>query len=125
MKKIFLGMAIVYFVMITSAAYGFNETHIKRLRATKQCPNCDLSTANLSGADMRGANLSKADLSNANLTNADLSGANLNGAKLGNVNLTGANLSGATWTNGKKCAQGSMGKCIGQWENELNKPKKN
>lgn len=63
----------------------------------------DLSSANLSGADLRGinlsyANLSKSDLLSANLSSANLSGANLSGADLRGINLSDANLSGADFS---------------------------
>jgi len=62
--------------------------------------SADLSSANLRGADLRGANLrgadlSSADLSSANLRGADLRGANLRGADLRGANLRGADLSSA------------------------------
>ncbi len=80
-----------------------NIQHIQQLLATRQCPNCDLSSAglvlaNLTGANLKGADLRLANLSRANLTGADLSGANLSGTSLFGVNLTGANLSGANLT---------------------------
>lgn len=65
-------------------------------------PSAKLLNADLSGADLTRADLSKADLRGANLTLADLFGANLSGADLSGANLTltdlfGANLSGAVW----------------------------
>ena len=80
-----------------------NIQHTQQLLATRQCPNCDLSSAglvlaNLTGANLKGADLRLANLSRANLTGADLSGANLTGTSLFGVNLTGANLSGANLT---------------------------
>ena len=62
--------------------------------------SANLSSANLSGADLRsanlwGANLSGADLRSANLWGANLSSANLSGADLRSANLWGANLSSA------------------------------
>jgi uncharacterized protein YjbI with pentapeptide repeats len=50
---------------------------------------------NLSGADLREADLSKADLSEANLTEADLSGADLTEARLRKTNLSKAILTKA------------------------------
>ena len=80
-----------------------NIQHTQQLLATRQCPNCDLSSAglvlaNLTGANLKGADLRLANLSRANLTGADLSGANLSGTSLFGVNLTGANLTGANLT---------------------------
>ena len=54
---------------------------------------------------------SACDLSDANLFRADLSGANLFGVNLFATNLSGANLTGATWTDGRICAEGSIGQC--------------
>ena len=76
---------------------------LKKLLDTKKCPNCDLSKANLkganlSGADLNRANLSDANLSEANLSDADLYGANLSDADLSGANLTKANLKGADLT---------------------------
>nr|WP_322111842.1 pentapeptide repeat-containing protein [Aerosakkonema funiforme] len=75
-----------------------NEDNIKKLLATKQCQNCDLSGVNLSGANLPNANLSGANLSGANLSGANLSGADLSGANLSDANVTDANLSDANLT---------------------------
>ena len=68
----------------------------------------NLSSIELTQADLRGANLSGANLSSAELTQADLRGANLSGANLSSAELTqaflneanlrGANLSSAELT---------------------------
>ncbi|PTN33015.1 hypothetical protein C6366_15345 [Desulfonatronum sp. SC1] len=63
-------------------------------------------TANLSGTDLYGAELYKTNLSGANLSGADLFRAFMH-----SINLSGAILSGAKWTNGKICAEGSIGEC--------------
>lgn len=75
---------------LATPAYGFNPEHLERLLKTNQCPNCDLSNADLEDANLFGANLN-----NANLTDANLQGANLGFANLIDANLTGANLSNA------------------------------
>ncbi|HTL88005.1 MAG TPA: pentapeptide repeat-containing protein [Leptolyngbya sp.] len=77
-----------------------NLDHVRQLLSTKQCANCDLSSAGLvfaqlSGATLTGANLAGANLSQANLTGANLAGANLAGATFSGANLAGANLTGA------------------------------
>ncbi len=79
--------------------------------------NCDLHGANLidailNSANLRQASLSGANLGGANLTIADLSCAHLRGANLTRAHLLGADLSHATWTDGRKCAKGSIGGCI-------------
>ncbi|WP_138505171.1 pentapeptide repeat-containing protein [Nostoc sp. PA-18-2419] len=84
----------------TGQTFASNVQDLEQLKATKTCPRCDLSGAdltqlNLSGAVLRGANLSGATLSQVNLTNADLTGANLEGAILNSANLSGASLTGA------------------------------
>ncbi len=73
-------------------------------------------TANLAGADLTaarlvGTGLGGADLRGADLTRSDLSYANLRGARLAGARLTGANLDQAIWTDGRICAQGSVGRC--------------
>jgi uncharacterized protein YjbI with pentapeptide repeats len=99
----------------------------------------DLSSGDLSGADLSGADLSRADLSYTNLWHARLpkanlsggrligarlQGADLSGANLAAADLSGANLSGATWTDGKKCLEGSTGSCkTGASESEKRPPK--
>ncbi len=77
----------------------------------------NLMLANLEGAHMHGVNLREANLSMANLTkvnllDADLSGANLRGANLQGAILMKARLDGATWTDGRVCAAGSVGECL-------------
>jgi uncharacterized protein YjbI with pentapeptide repeats len=71
----------------------------------------NLMRADLRGADLQGANLMQTALFQANLSGADLRGAILVGAQLKWANLMEADLSGAIWSNGHKCAQGSIGVC--------------
>lgn len=76
-----------------------------KLRATGQCPGCNLRTADLRAADLkhsylRTADLREADLRSsslqyADLSGADLAGADLRGADLRHANLIEANLQGA------------------------------
>ena len=47
----------------------------------------------------------------ANLVGANLSGYSLERLNLSCANFDGANLNNATWTDGKKCALGSIGTC--------------
>ena len=58
-------------------------------------PIITLSTANLSGDDLRGVTLSTADLNGADLINANLNGAHLSNAHLNGAYLNNANLSNA------------------------------
>lgn len=98
--------------------------------------NAKLNEARLDGANLRGADLSYAELGQASLRGADLSGANLSGANFGRVDLSGASLADATltyatlrdarldgtrldgarlgkatWTDGRVCAEASVGAC--------------
>ena len=57
--------------------------------------SADLSSANLSDANLYSADLSSANLSDANLSSADLSSANLIDANLSSADLSSANLSDA------------------------------
>jgi uncharacterized protein YjbI with pentapeptide repeats len=123
MNKIFLAITVVMISMLSiSGAYAWNEAHLQQLKATKSCPSCDLSGADLYKADLSGANLVGANLSGgaylyeANLSGADLYRANLRGAILYGANLSGAYLSGAdmsnaTWTDGSRCKAESVGQC--------------
>ena len=85
---------------------------VSRLKQTKRCPKCNLTGFNLKGANLTGAKLSGANLRKANLTKViGLRTANLTKANLRRANLKNAKLEGATWTDGRKCAKGSIGKC--------------
>ncbi len=77
----------------------------------------NLMLANLEGAHLHAANLQEtnltmANLSKANLLDASLKGANLRGANLQGAILIKADFSGATWTDGRVCAEGSIGECL-------------
>ena len=82
----------------------------------------NMSDANLTNAMLTGADLTAADLSDANLLHATLSGATLAGADLtdaillnadlSGARLDGARLDGATWTDGRICAEDSRGTCL-------------
>jgi Pentapeptide repeats (8 copies) len=73
--------------------------------------NARLADANLSRSNLSGANLSGADLDGAQLRAANLSGADLSGAELGRAELTYSDLKGATWIDGRTCAEDSVGQC--------------
>ena len=68
--------------MFASSAYAFDPADLQKLMDTNECVKCDLSGANLSGA-----NLAYADLNGANLAGADLES-----ARLGRFDLRGATL---------------------------------
>jgi uncharacterized protein YjbI with pentapeptide repeats len=67
-------------------------------------------------ANLRGVSFVETTISHANFSNANLRGANFNRSKFfadGRfLNFSGADLSGATWVNGQKCREGSVGRCV-------------
>ena len=71
----------------------------------------NLERAHLHAVNLRDSNLMLANLSGASLLDADLSGANLQGANLQKTILIQAKLGGAIWTDGRVCAEGSVGEC--------------
>ncbi len=113
-RYLFSGFALLPLSIIASSALcGELSTstevqgNITTLQQTKNCPQCDLSGANLirmdlSGANLEGANLSRAKLNLTNLTEANLRGADLRevgfgGADLADADLRGANLRGTSF----------------------------
>lgn len=98
---------------------GADLSRANLARANFQVANlakANLMMANLEDAHMHAVNLQEANLMLANLTgvnllDADLRGANLRGAKLQKAILIAAKLDGATWVDGRVCAQGSVGEC--------------
>lgn len=79
--------------------------------ASAKLVEASLVDANMLQADLTGADLSGADLTNARMNAAKLIDANLTGAVLDGAKLNGTDLSNATWTDGRKCASGSLGRC--------------
>ena len=73
---IFLLTVILSFTCLTGNSFGFSESDLQILKLKKDCANCDLS-----GADLSGLNLREADLQGADLIEADLKGANLKNTK--------------------------------------------
>mgnify|MGYP006156826091 CR=1 FL=1 len=65
-----------------------NETDLLKLKSLNACPECDLSGADLRGANLAGANLSGADLRGAKLDNADLRSGDLSNADLRSGDLS-------------------------------------
>lgn len=105
-RRVLLSIIVVVLAVCTLYAvgvYAFRPDELQKLKTTKQCPNCDLTGANLVGMDLGNANLLAADLNNANLSTADLASANLSYAILANANLTGADLNGADLTHANLC----------------------
>ena len=90
MKRIFIMGCMVMFLgmfLIPGEAAAFNSMDVQKLKTTNQCPDCDLS-----GADLREAKLYRADRTG--------------------TYLSGASLQRATWIDGLKCKDGSFGQCI-------------
>ena len=93
-------LILVPLLFFSLDAGAFKQEDLDKLSATKQCPFCDLASAELPGAGLSGSRLPGSRLSEANLSNADLSEANLRNAnishgRLVNANLSKADLSGA------------------------------
>lgn len=113
---------------------GAQLMHLQAPQLSANNANFDraqLGEANLAGADLAysrlvRANLSLTDLSRARLVGADLSHAVIEHARLNDADLRYANLFGArvhgsswhntrldyaTWTDGRECQAGSVGRC--------------
>jgi uncharacterized protein YjbI with pentapeptide repeats len=80
------------FVNSSSEENSNKKAEIDRLLDTKECVRCNLSGADLTGADLRKANLEGANLQNAILTDVKLNEAYLLGANLENAFLNKASL---------------------------------
>jgi uncharacterized protein YjbI with pentapeptide repeats len=65
---------------------------LAKIKQQRQCVNCDLSYANLSGQDLTGVNLAGANLTGSNFTGADLKNATLSGTNLTRTQFQSANL---------------------------------
>ena len=61
---------ILSFFFLSGELFAYKKSDLKKLRDTKKCIKCDLSSANL-----QYTNLNKAKLTGADLTEAILSGA--------------------------------------------------
>ncbi|MBW9263356.1 MAG: pentapeptide repeat-containing protein [Candidatus Thiodiazotropha sp. (ex. Lucinisca nassula)] len=71
----------------------------------------NLEYAHMHGVNLRNANLMLANLTGASLFDADLSGADLRGANLQRTILIKTKFDNAIWTDGRICAEGSIGQC--------------
>jgi uncharacterized protein YjbI with pentapeptide repeats len=97
LRYIFLSV----FALIFLAACGGSDLDQLKESGFKKCRECDLSWADLRGANLTAADLRGSDLRGANLTAADLRGADLSGAVLSQGDLSGADLTGADLTGAK------------------------
>lgn len=110
----------------------FAQENLARMSARNaQLSGANLSNANLRGADFAyadlaatdftladlrqarlvGASLRKAVFNHARLTGADLSFADLSGASMVGAQLSAARLGNTIWTDGRVCANDSIGVC--------------
>ena len=80
--KLTLTALTVAATMFASSANAFDPADLQKLMDTNECVKCDLSGANLSGA-----NLAYADLNGANLAGADLNYADMKGVILCNTTM--------------------------------------
>jgi uncharacterized protein YjbI with pentapeptide repeats len=111
-KKWFLPLGLATMVSLSAPVQAFDSRDLLELQYLNQCNDeCDLtnivftgyrfdmqsypldvSTSNLSGANLTDSVASKGNFSSANLSNANLTRMNLFAANLTNTNLTNANL---------------------------------
>jgi uncharacterized protein YjbI with pentapeptide repeats len=106
-----LSVAMIWTLAAACEGKAFSSADLSRLKKTNECVTCNLVRANLAGAKLIGANLAGSNLTGADLTNANLSNADLWEANLHEANFEGANFTGARWMNGRKCKEGSIGRC--------------
>ncbi len=99
MKLLFLGLAILTPAILAAPIKAANPEAVKQLLETNECPDCDLSGANLAGAELSYSNLQRTDLCNANLSGADLRNANLRDANLDGASLRNASLIAVDFSN--------------------------
>ena len=111
MKHLILALALV----LPLSAGAFKPEHLKYLKRTNECPNCDLYKANLRGAKLWEANLKGANLRSADLSGAYLENTNLKDANLGDANLEGANRLGGNGVAESTVFGGIAGDVIAKW----------
>ena len=91
---------------------NLTEANLESANLTEANLNSAILTGvSLNNANLIGANLKQTNLSNTKLNNAILRGVNLTRANLQGAILTGADLNGATWSDGSKCMESSIGWC--------------
>ncbi len=92
---------------IKGARARFRETRLRDARFDGAL----LDGAEFLRADLTGASFRDAILRAAHFQRAILRGADFTGAQTLNANFRRADLSGATWIDGRTCADGSIGLC--------------
>jgi len=96
MRSIGLPLVLVAGLLVAvNPTLAFVAADVQRLRATGNCPECDLSGADLAAIDLGRVNPGEANLTGAFLYRADLRGVNLSDANLAEGVLLGADLAGA------------------------------
>jgi uncharacterized protein YjbI with pentapeptide repeats len=68
-KLIILSLATA---LLAAPAFGFKQADLDKLKATNSCEKCDLTKADLNGANLSSAVLREANLDFADFTNAKL-----------------------------------------------------
>ena len=83
MKHLILAIALI----LPLSVGAYDPDHLTLLKETNECPKCDLSGANLKGANLRGAFLMSANLDGAYLKGANTKYASMKGAILCNTTM--------------------------------------
>ena len=118
--KRLIGLLVVGMVVVhASANAAADPEHVKKLRVTKVCVQCDLQDADLRGMDLRNGNVTKSDFRGADLYTASFRGADLTDAVFAGANLDGADLrdtkgaslAGANTSERTVCPNGAPGPC--------------
>ena len=94
-----------------AAMAGVQLNHVQAFQVS--WVRADLTGAQMTGANLAEGNFEGTNFTGANLSNADLRGSNLRGSTItqAGVQLSGAKLAGAFWTDGRVCANDSVGEC--------------
>lgn len=94
-----------------AAMAGVQLNHVQAFQVS--WVRADLTGAQMTGANLAEGNFEGANFTGANLSNADLRSSNLRGSTItqAGVQLSGAKLAGAVWTDGRVCANDSVGEC--------------
>lgn len=94
-----------------AAMAGVQLNHVQAFQVS--WVRADLTGAQMTSANLSQGNFEQANFTGANLSDADLRGSNLRGSTIeqAGVQLSRAKLAGAVWTDGRVCANDSVGEC--------------
>jgi uncharacterized protein YjbI with pentapeptide repeats len=94
-----------------AAMAGVQLNHVQAFQVS--WVRADLTGAQMTSANLSQGNFEQANFTGANLSDADLRGSNLRGSIIeqAGVQLSRAKLTGAVWTDGRVCANDSVGEC--------------